>query len=1018
MKNESVETGEFPFKLTGGPTESPYLTWLRNHSNYMAVRGLLDYFRMVAVLVRGILINFLVVLPFLMVIALLLSLVYGTLLIDWREHAKAETKAAKKEEATKAESKKTKKEIKVLKERETKTIESVAEAPVHSFFLFRPAKSNGWARWMQEELELSPPYLLTPVVLTLTAAWILLFPILMALSRIAGYRKSLETGSDSSVKRRDLYERSFGTCVVVILAVVLVESLPVLVHFYHQLSGGSWFAWQGTLTTAVAALVVLSSSDKLMRVLSGVKQKVVMAIIGFLSLLAPLLFIVFVMDFLIYVPCTTEDAAGWALAPLLLLPCAYVVGISAAIVIGFFRRTFYFREYLRLLALLVGTVVFHVVLFAVILLVWFLLFLLDSAEPGYLPLILQDGDWAIYIVLVWAFEIWFFCWLLVDVNLTSIHALYRDRLASAYLMGRDAKGEVDIEQDITLGEICCYETGSTAPYHLLNVALNLQGSKDIGLRDRRSDFFIFSKQFIGGSRTGYCRSETMQLVFPQINLASAMAISAAAASPNMGRGTSPALVAFMTMLNIRLGVWVPNPGLLEEQLAGRSRKKQCHDTPPAKPGFTFDEVFQAELAEIQKRWKQMGPKGSQRQLAADKIPKPSPEHGLVGISFSGGGIRSATINLGIAQALHRAGIFDHFDYMSTVSGGGYLGSSISTLMRYGTSPTSESAGTVTIEITAAGEKIVKVTGSGGEGRTYPYAKDIVLAVKPGEQVEVGQRLVQRPGLRLQSEIAGMASVEISKDTGEQIVRVAGPAGEVREYRFTKFDELNVKTGDKIAAGCKLIQRQDSFLDRLRWQVPPRALLREMTMRLDEIYPWVNVSDGGHIENLAAIELLRRRCKFIFIGDGEADPQHFFNGLATLLRTARIDLGVHIDICLDEVRLTTDRRSKGHWAIGRIAYPGETEFGYLLYLKSSFTGIEDEVIGEYRNRKLDFPHESTADQFFDEGQFEAYRALGQCIGEKTIEALRPKGALTTMSFGEFDPCFKALWDRGKEKQQKG
>ena len=47
-----------------------------------------------------------------------------------------------------------------------------------------------------------------------------------------------------------------------------------------------------------------------------------------------------------------------------------------------------------------------------------------------------------------------------------------------------------------------------------------------------------------------------------------MAISAAAASPNMGRSTNPATVAFMVLLNIRLGYWLPNPGVLEEALAG------------------------------------------------------------------------------------------------------------------------------------------------------------------------------------------------------------------------------------------------------------------------------------------------------------------------------------------------------------------------------------------------------------------------------------------------------------------
>ena len=45
----------------------------------------------------------------------------------------------------------------------------------------------------------------------------------------------------------------------------------------------------------------------------------------------------------------------------------------------------------------------------------------------------------------------------------------------------------------------------------------------------------------------------------------------------------------------------------------------------------------------------------------------------VGLAFSGGGIRSATFNLGVLKALHELGLLKHVDYLSTVSGGGYIG---------------------------------------------------------------------------------------------------------------------------------------------------------------------------------------------------------------------------------------------------------------------------------------------------------------------------------------------------------
>ena len=59
---------------------------------------------------------------------------------------------------------------------------------------------------------------------------------------------------------------------------------------------------------------------------------------------------------------------------------------------------------------------------------------------------------------------------------------------------------------------------------------------------------------------------------------------------------------------------------------------------------------------------------------------------LTGLAFSGGGIRSATFNLGILQALAQKGLLCKFDYLSTVSGGGYIGSWLAALTRRLTAP--------------------------------------------------------------------------------------------------------------------------------------------------------------------------------------------------------------------------------------------------------------------------------------------------------------------------------------------
>ena len=146
-----------------------------------------------------------------------------------------------------------------------------------------------------------------------------------------------------------------------------------------------------------------------------------------------------------------------------------------------------------------------------------------------------------------------------------------------------------------------------------------------------------------------------------------------------------------------------------------------------------------------------------------------------------------------------------------------------------------------------------------------------------------------------------------------------------------------------------------------------------------------MTDGGHIENLGIYELLRRRCKFIVSIDGEADPKLTFQGSLTLVRHAQIDFGIRIEPRLDDLRLNANGFSRTHAQLFKINYPDEgadrpAAIGLLLYLKLSVTGNEGELLKRYRILHPDFPHQSTADQFYDEEQFEAYRQLGVHVAE--------------------------------------
>ncbi len=171
---------------------------------------------------------------------------------------------------------------------------------------------------------------------------------------------------------------------------------------------------------------------------------------------------------------------------------------------------------------------------------------------------------------------------------------------------------------------------------------------------------------------------------------------------------------------------------------------------------------------------------------------------------------------------------------------------------------------------------------------------------------------------------------------------------------------------------------------------PLFLWSEISGRLYENADAVYLTDGGHIENLGVYELLRRRCRVIIAVDAEADAPMNFSALVTLQRYARIDLGIIIDLPWTPIRNATrewmkcnagkpsdppPRSSAGpHVAVGSIDYGGG-ETGYLVYIKSSLSGDENDYIRDYARRNDTFPHETTGDQFFSEEQFEVYRALG-------------------------------------------
>lgn len=187
----------------------------------------------------------------------------------------------------------------------------------------------------------------------------------------------------------------------------------------------------------------------------------------------------------------------------------------------------------------------------------------------------------------------------------------------------------------------------------------------------------------------------------------------------------------------------------------------------------------------------------------------------------------------------------------------------------------------------------------------------------------------------------------------------------------------------------------------------------------------HLSDGGHFENLAAYELVRRKVPVMVIIDAEADPDYAFQGLANLTRKARLDYGAEITFydreeletrfgivnspvgtledlrrgrwsktpstdqqCLEEV--DQNGLSRAHAALASVTYHTNEEPSVLLYIKPALTGDEPTDLIEYHRNHPSFPHETTADQFFDEAQWESYRKLGIWTMSEVLRSLAQNG----------------------------
>ena len=278
--------------------------------------------------------------------------------------------------------------------------------------------------------------------------------------------------------------------------------------------------------------------------------------------------------------------------------------------------------------------------------------------------------------------------------------------------------------------------------------------------------------------------------------------------------------------------------------------------------------------------------------------------------------------------------------------------------------------------------------------------------------------------------------------------------------------LNARLGYWI-----LNPKKTKLYDSLVWW--PRYFVYELLSKIGIDNEMLNISDGGHIENLGIYELLRRKCRLIIAVDAGADPEFIFDELENLTIRARNELGLEIrfrrknileekirpkpsvgysedrfavaDICQvwEEIKLKNEFGEALCDLNGKdleilINYKGyekvvskdfvlrsilkkvkkqitpkvapfilmqamdilekkvkekledDLKIGTFVYVKSSITAPqgkpyiskeEDPVkyyTYKYKIYHPEFPHESTADQFFDPIQWTAYYELGRYI----------------------------------------
>ena len=209
--------------------------------------------------------------------------------------------------------------------------------------------------------------------------------------------------------------------------------------------------------------------------------------------------------------------------------------------------------------------------------------------------------YALSCIAVWLASLSLLFDLMVPTNVFTLHSIYRNRLVRSFVgaanpvrtKGNQETGFLNffLSDNVRLCELAATARPKGVPpqLHVLNMALNVPGSADIALQERKALPFTASAIAIGSRalphadpystasappmRLGsyrpaelYASRDRLPLFATDpgeqspLSLGSAIAISGAAVSPNMGYHSNSALSVMLTLFNLRLGAWFGNPG--------------------------------------------------------------------------------------------------------------------------------------------------------------------------------------------------------------------------------------------------------------------------------------------------------------------------------------------------------------------------------------------------------------------------------------------------------------------------